>query len=1097
MIPAVFRELCPQGRELKTHDRVPCIEEDVVEVGKEFEEYVKFFTSCLGSPPWEIQRMWAKRALAKRSFAAIAPTGVGKTAFGLVTSYYFAVRGWGKSYLIFPTSLLVDQAVEVLSKYEKSAGLPLKVLHYRSGMSSKQKREFLDKLAKGDFDILVTTSQYLAKNHETIRRSVGKFTFIFVDDVDSFLRNSKNVDRVLTLMGFSEADVRKALAGKEVERSTDSVLIVSTATGKPGPRVALFRRLLGFDVGVLRQELLRNISDIYTRDKEGLLRFIGKLGGGFLVFVPKMELAEEVLGLLESLGYKAAVMHGYDEKIVEAFKAGEIDALIGAAKPYGVLIRGVDLPQRIRYVVFYGVPRFEMTLRDLSEMSDKAVMTVLLALAKGLSPEVKRFALKLRRGIPSQEDLKKAREIISKILSDREKLVQLSGAGDITVVPEEGRIIIPDVRTYIQGSGRSSRLYPGGMTKGASLVWDRDPLLGTFLKRASAYDIEFTPMSEVDLDGLRREIDESRKTYSSLRSGYEMAGLLKTALFIVESPNKARTIARFFGKPSRRLLNGVVAYEVTTGDYVLTIMASGGHVVDLATKGGYHGVLIEGDDRRAYIPVYTSIKRCLKCGYQFTDGEKCPKCGSTDIRDSKNNIISMRRLSFEASRVIIGTDPDTEGEKISWDIYQLIRDAADEIYRAEFHEVTKRAILDALKHLGETNESRVKAQVVRRIEDRWIGFELSYEVQRKFNRRNLSAGRAQTPTLGWIIERYEEHRKRKDVTVVRGEGIFLRVDGKLASPGILKAQVVPEGIEEEIVRPIPPFTTDEMLREASRILKLGAKRVMEIAQSLFETGLITYHRTDSIRVSDAGFRVAAEVLGEDFVPRRWGEGGAHECIRPTKPLTAKELLDYIREGLIAPPEGFSKDHIRLYDLIFRRFIASQTRESIVVRQRYKLVLDGQEIEDYRVVEVKGGWAVHYPFVYQVKPPLVGGPIEVEVKHLQVPAAPLFTQGDVVALMKERGIGRPSTYATIIDKLLQRRYVIERNSKLIPTRLGVQVYDFLTAEYPDLISEERTRILEEKMNAVEEGLADYQELLDELYREIQEKVVKRRFTPQGR
>ncbi|MDK2384389.1 MAG: DEAD/DEAH box helicase, partial [Candidatus Korarchaeota archaeon] len=149
MIPAVFRGLCPGG-DLETHHRSPCVEDEISKVGSEFKDYVKFFKLCLSSPPWEIQRMWARRALAGRSFAAIAPTGVGKTAFGLVTSYYFAVRGRGRSYLLFPTSLLVDQAVEILTKYKRSAGEPLKILAYRSGMRSKQRREFLEKLESGD-----------------------------------------------------------------------------------------------------------------------------------------------------------------------------------------------------------------------------------------------------------------------------------------------------------------------------------------------------------------------------------------------------------------------------------------------------------------------------------------------------------------------------------------------------------------------------------------------------------------------------------------------------------------------------------------------------------------------------------------------------------------------------------------------------------------------------------------------------------------------------------------------------------------------------------------------------------------------------------
>ncbi len=1091
MIPAIFRDLCPDNQDLETHNRMICLERDIKEIEDELDSYVKFFQACLGSPPWEIQRTWAKRALAKKSFAAIAPTGVGKTAFGIVTSYYFSLKGWGKSYLIFPTSLLVDQALERFKLYKERLGQPLSILYYKSNMSLKQRREFLERLSSRDFDVLITTSQYLAKNSDLIRKSVGKFSFLFVDDVDSLLKNSRNVDRVLLLMGFNEGDIKKVLSGNDLDKKTDSILIVSTATGRPGKRASLFRKMLGFNVGVLRHELLRNITDIYTRDKKSLRTFIEKMGSGFLIFVPKLERGDEIRDLVESLGYKAEIMHGYNESLIQKFKEGEIDSLIGAARPYGVLVRGIDLPRRIRYTIFYGVPRFEITVGDLDGMSERALITIFSTLAKGLDPESKKLAIRLRRrGIRSKKDLEMIKSILNKVFSNKEILKGLSSVSDITVNLEEGKVIIPDIRTYIQGSGRSSRLYPGGLTKGASLVLEEKSLLLSFLKRASAYDLEFSPIEEVDLKGLKDEIDESRRKYSSLAS-YESAGLLKTALFIVESPNKARTIARFFGRPSIRQIGESIAYEVTTGEYVLTIMASGGHIVDLSTSDGYHGVLIKKDGSRVYIPIYSSIKRCLDCGYQFTDGNRCPKCGSTNIRDSKSNVSSMRELSSEVSRVIIGTDPDTEGEKISWDIYQLIRDAANEIYRAEFHEVTKRAILNALENLGEINESRVKAQIVRRIEDRWIGFELSREVQERFKRKNLSAGRAQTPTLGWIIDRYREHKKKKDITVIRGDGIFLKIEGKISSPGRFKAKIIPLGLKKEVVKPIPPFTTDEMLREASRIIHLGAKRTMEIAQSLFEAGLITYHRTDSIRVSDAGFRVAAEILGDEFIPRRWGEGGAHECIRPTKPLNARDLLDYIREGLIALPEKFSKDHIKLYDLIFRRFIASQSKESVLTRQIYKLVIDGWETEDSRIIESGGGWVSYYPFIYQPKPPLKEGTMEIEVKHFQVPSVPLYTQGDIVALMREKGIGRPSTYATIIDKLLQRKYVIEKSNKLIPTKLGTQVYGFLTAEYPDLVSEERTKMLEEKMTSVEEGRSDYQMLLDELYSEIWRKIVEKR------
>jgi reverse gyrase len=1082
MIPAAFLGLCPGDEIFKTHERGSCLEEDLRAISEELEKYKEFFESCIGSPPWEAQLMWAKRALARRSFAAIAPTGVGKTVFGLITGSYFAYRGFGKSYMIFPTSLLVDQAHYNLINYSKLSGKDLRVLSYRSGMRGKE--EFLSALESGDFDILLTTSQYLAVNHEAIKRSVDRFSFIFVDDVDSFLKNSKNVDKVLQLMGFDQEDIWNAIRGKEVGKRTDSVLVVSTATGRPGPRASLFRSLLGFEVGVMRPELLRNVVDIYTKERRELGPFIEGMGGGFLLYLPDMDLADEALDLVESAGFRGEVMHGYEEDKVRDFSEGRLDCLIGAARPYGVLVRGIDLPRRIRYVIFYGVPKFEITLREVSEMEDASIISLFSSLSRALGDEGRKLAIKLRRN-PSGDDIKRARQIIEDILKDEEKISSISSLADVIIDIKSRKIIIPDIRTYLQGSGRTSRLYPGGITRGASLVWDEDPVLTSFIKRARAQEIDFLQLSEVDLEKLRSEIDESRRLLSSLKKGYELANLLKTALFIVESPSKARTIANFFGKPSRRFLDGLMAYEVTTGDYVLTVVASGGHVVDLTTTIGYHGVLIEDG---TYVPVYTSIKRCNSCGHQFTDMDRCPKCGSTDLRDSRGVIESLRRLSFEASRVIIGTDPDTEGEKIAWDIYQLIMDSSKEIYRAEFHEVTKRAIVEALKSLRGINERMVEAQIVRRVEDRWIGFELSAEVQRKFGKRNLSAGRAQTPVLGWVIDRYREHQNKRIVSLIKGDGIFLKIDGKVGEEGASKIQIRELKIEEEVVKPPPPFTTDAMIGEANRVLRMSANMTMQLAQFLFETGLITYHRTDSPRVSDAGFRVASLVLGDEFVPRKWGEGGAHECIRPTKPLSAKELVDYIREGIIII-EGLTKDHLRLYDLIFRRFIASQSKDGTLVKQVASVRIGGSELEVTRLIGARGGWIDWYPFLYAPEPKLEEGTFDVIIEHQAVPAAPLYTQSNLVALMKERGIGRPSTYATIVEKILQRGYVIERNQKLIPTKLGIEVYNFLKERFPDLISEERTRTLERKMDSVEEGIADYQELIDELYNEIREKIGK--------
>ena len=1101
MIPAIFRRLCPDSDEdLVTHEDAcaSCLPESRIwKVKSLLEEYERFFEACIGSRPWSIQRTWARRVLLRESFAMLAPTGVGKTAFGLVTSLFHHHANWGRSYVIVPTVLLVQQSKEDLEAYAQRAlqrGMaddPPRILAYWGGMSKKEKEETLESISSGDFDVLVTTSQFLSRNLDLL---LGKeYGFIFVDDVDSLLKTSKNIDRVLMLIGFDEKDIKLALRDPTYrpEKGPTGSLVLSTATGRPGPRAILFRRLLGFDIGALRGTTLRNVEDIVVRSRqlESLTELVSRMGDGGIVLLADMSMAEQIKSAVEAAGVTAEVVVGSEEEAIRRFAAGEIGVLIGAAKPYGVLVRGLDLPERVRYALFYSVPRFSATVAEVEQLSERALAVYLGILSPVLGPKAAGLSRRLRLGRFSAEDVEEAKKLVAQAMSDPSILEKVSRLATLVVeTTEQGvRLVIPDVRTYIQGSGRTSRLYPGGLTRGVSFLLDEGPLLDAFLRRASAYELEFKDISEVDLNALMREIDEDRRRVREAARGEvaKTAELLKTALFIVESPNKARTIARFFGRPSRRIVEGLPVYEVCAGGLLLTIAASGGHVVDLTTVGGYHGVLIEDG---LFIPVYTTRKRCRSCGHQFTDFEKCPHCGSEDLFDSRESIEVLRKLAFEAGKVIIATDPDTEGEKIAWDLAQLLSMFSEEVWRAEFHEVTKRAISDALKELHQVSEPRVKAQIVRRIEDRWIGFELSQELQRVFKNRNLSAGRAQTPTLGWIIQRYHEYVKRKDVTLVRAGGLLrLTLEGKVGEQGPATVDVVKVGEEEVDLPPLPPFTTDEMLREASRILKLGAKETMAIAQELFEAGLITYHRTDSARVSDAGLRVAREYLREDFVPRRWGEGGAHECIRPTKPLPVEELIQYLREGLI-PSEGITRDHLRLYRLIFNRFMASQSAQARVRKAKYVLTIADGRVEVERIEEVLiPGWSKYYPYGLRLERPLPEGPLEVEIKHLKVPGAPLYSQGDVIRLMKEKGIGRPSTYATIIDRLLTRRYVVDRRGKLFPTKRGIMVYDYLISRYPDLVSEERTADLEERMEAVEEGLLDYQEVLADVYSEIRSKV----------
>ena len=337
----------------------------------------------------------------------------------------------------------------------------------------------------------------------------------------------------------------------------------------------------------------------------------------------------------------------------------------------------------------------------------------------------------------------------------------------------------------------------------------------------------------------------------------------------------------------------MTVYESVGEGYLACFTASQGHVVDLTTEVGFHGVLV-GDE--AFVPVYTEIRNCLKCGSRVTDGEACPSCGGNKFYGKKNVIRALRNLALEFDQVFIATDPDSEGEKIGYDLSVNINPFNNNIKRLELHEITREALREALKSPRDILLPLVEAQVVRRVDDRWVGFELSRRLWNHFGRKTLSAGRVQTPVLGWIVQRAEEAKKRRTVVTLRlddgSEFDLIEPPNQNQLHNLFKDKALTVEIEltarfEQEVLPPAPYTTDALLKDASLILWMDTSEAMEAAQTLFESGLITYHRTGSTYVSTTGINVAKTYLEENysglFRPRHHGEQGAHECIRPTKP----------------------------------------------------------------------------------------------------------------------------------------------------------------------------------------------------------------------
>ena len=1220
---------------------------EIIEEEKRLNNFEEFFKRATGFSMWSAQRTWARRLLRGESFSIIAPTGMGKTVFSLIAALYMVTRGIKgkesrKVYLAFPTTPLLIQSWRKLVEFARDTGYEicnednwgeercLRVAYVHGKMSKKIKEFMLEKIKKGDFDILLTTSAFMHKHYSDIPK--GDFALIVMDDVDSVLKSGSAVRKLLWIVGLSDSDIDEGLALirlrakiaslpaeeakkirlelEKLEEKVNSIkekiktmLVVNSATGRPrGIYPKLFKVFLGFEAGS-KPEAIRNIVDAFVEPEPGrsvedvVVELAQKLKDGFLVFVPVdkgVDYAEYLAARLREAGIKAAAFHAKrSAELIEAFARGEYNCLVGVATYYGTIVRGVDLPTRVKYVVFAGIPRHKFSsrietvspldilrmlvvIRDVVDESEREEIDLLIGrLSRRLRLMSQGALMKLREEYIKAfttgqydekntllRDLIRASEILRRKLSEKEIWDKLSQLGEVAIVREGESmyVLIPDVATYIQASGRCSRLYPGGITTGLSiLVVDDKRLLRGLVSRMRWIfeDFKIKELREVDLDSLIESISKEREKVAEILSGKitpeTSLDLVKTVLFIVESPNKARTIANFFGKPSVRLLEGnTKAYEVTIGKYIVTIIATGGHVYDLVVderapeaQGTYYlyGILKKGD---SYIPVYTDIKTCPH-GHQFTDEVDragiCPKCGSkVEILRKLKIIQVLRKLASEADIVLIGTDPDAEGEKIGWDIRVLLEPYAEKIHRVEFHEVTRRAILNALSKPGDFDIKRVEAQIVRRIEDRWLGFALSEIVQEvvwpaycayyllprgrksiedccKPN-RNLSAGRVQTPVLGFVVSEFNKSRDVKNskylVHVIlegdreldlvlsydeaREAGIIDEKGKIITKAGIIEVtvEVLEEGLREVI--PPPPFTTDALLEEASRRLRFSTSKTMSLAQDLFEWGLITYHRTDSTRVSDVGIEIARQYLefkyGSEykllFKPRTWGEGGAHEAIRPTRPIDADRLYELIREGVIVVPGRFTRDHAELYKLIFNRFIASQMIPAQVVVQKLRVRINNftREIEILCEPVVKGYLELYANIEFheeiKVKPEqkVVYGVVDVE-KSRRIPY-PLPRFHDVVRWMKESGIGRPSTYAKIIDTLIDRNYVevVGKSQALLVTERGKFVYEFLESAFGEKVSVNVTRELEDAMTSIEEGKVYYQDILNRIHKDIE-------------
>ena len=1138
---------------------------------KEYERFRDFFRKANGGDLWSAQRSWAKRLLNGQSFAIIAPTGVGKSTLLMTYAVYRAGGGEGKVLYVLPTENLVIQVASRLEEIAGKAGEELRILFYYGSMSKKRREEVLERIEAGDFDILVVTTGFLQRRYEMLARHT--FDYIMVDDVDSLLRNSRNIDRVLVLLGFPAESVEiayqlvkarlkffaelrngreniieelKSKVVKLEKELADSIngrpigqLVIATATGRPrGFKHFLFKELLGFEVGG-GSDYMRDITDSYilTSDLTGALeRVLKDLGPGGLVFVSQIygkEVAVKIIEHLKSKGFRVEQALTGSRRAVRKLAEGEADIIIGMASRYGVIVRGLDLPDKIRYTVFIGVPGRRISIENAVK-SPQRLVSLLAGLQDRGDSEAGKAAEKISRLLEKVGSIELVQMALqgkvkpTGLVEELVKLINEWSAYAITayaaVVPDEGAIRVssyvvvkrngrvyidvPDIPTYLQASGRASRLYKMVMTKGLSVIVDPvEERIQAFQDRLRFYVFGNTLVryEEINLQELKEEIDQSRR-------GIGKRVDIETLLFIVESPNKARTIAWFWGRPARRRYGRLTVYETSLMDpetgkaYIVTITSTLGHLYDLVVDDpeGFYGV--RWSEEHGFMPVYGTIKRCLRCGHRFASIEnKCPVCGETEaIIDSGARLSVLRKLAGEVDKVIIATDPDTEGEKIAYDVYLTIRPFNSNVWRGEFHEVTPQAVIEAIRRPRRIDTRLVKAQIYRRIEDRWIGFSVSRRLWERFGKKWFGAGRVQTPVLGWVIERYKQWRENLGYGVLvklenGGKVQFHTMDRELAKEirkkGIAEVKVKEKRVEEVEKNPPPPYTTDSLLYDASRKLGFNSETTMSLAQNLFEAGLITYHRTDSTRVSSTGIRIAMEYLEKKGLkelaqPRSWGEGGAHEAIRPTKPLDAEEVKRRIMDGSLRVQVKITSWHLRLYDLIFKRFIASQMKPArMLVGEAVVSTPHGLEASVTGVIGVleHGFDTVDPPrmlgWIASVEP---GEAIGVEeYKVYRASTVQLYRSGDLIKLMKERGIGRPSTYANAIHANKRHGYIIESKKRkfVIPTKQGIQAYEFVETGFGELLSEEASRVMERVMDLIYSGSLDVDKALASLKAQI--------------
>lgn len=574
-----------------------------------------------------------------------------------------------------------------------------------------------------------------------------------------------------------------------------------------------------------------------------------------------------------------------------------------------------------------------------------------------------------------------------------------------------------------------------------------------------------------------KNMAEAAKTKKKTTKKKTKTTTRKKNLVIVESPTKAKTIGRFLGS----------SYKV---------VASVGHVRDLPKSR--MGIKIDED----FEPEYISIR-------------------------GKGDVIKMlKKEAKKARRVYLATDPDREGEAISWHIAYLLDIPEDEECRVEFNEITKDTVKEAIKHPRKIDMRLVDAQQARRTLDRLVGYSISPLLWRKV-RRGLSAGRVQSVALKMICDREDiidafvpeeywnifakiDKKPPFDAKLEKKNGKALKIKNEEEANKIIKelkeGEFVVSKVDTKQVyrKPSPPFTTSTLQQVASSQLGFRTKRTMMIAQQLYEginvpgkgtVGLITYMRTDSVRISDVAMGAAKGYITENFGSKyhkanvfatKGSAQDAHEAIRPS----------YVELSPDSIKSSLTDEQYKLYKLIWSRFVASQM-SSAKIESVTALIDNG----DYGLKatgsrQLFDGYRKVYTYVKQdekILPELEEGEIlpckDVKGEQKFTQPMPRYTEASLIEALEKEGIGRPSTYAPIVGTLGDRKYIKRERKSLLPTDLGKTVNNLMVENFEDIVDLDFTSDMEEKLDKVGYEIEDWKDVLRDFYGDFEKDLKK--------